>query len=642
MKRKLILVVMLTFALVFAACANNDPVQQTAPGQEAAAVETTTNGGGGGGGETATAPTETAVAAASGDPLAAMDAAAELFPFEVTGNLPNVDNNTLRYAVGVNSTFAGILDPLFTSTAHDADAGGFVTGGNFIGATPQFTIHPTSGIVAVEFDVDNMQVILTQQHEVNWHDGVPLTLNDFVFAFEVISHPDYQGVRFDSSFEIIEGVNEFRSGEADTISGLILSDDHRQLTMQFLEFPQSLEHFGFWSSPAPRHHLEHIPVGEMMQHANVRENTLGFGPYMVESHVFGESYLFVRNEDFWMGAPRIERILYEIVPPPNIPLALQAGLFDVGDIPTSMVSEFADSTNFTMLTDPVVSSFSHWTFVLGEEYDDEAGRVVTPDPATMRMGNVNLRRAIAHSIPWADVAEYIFDGLVVPAGNIFSPLHRPFIDTSIPPFDYNPTYAMQLLDEAGFVDVNGDGWREFPDGSEMVISIFRANPPTPAAEAELQLALQSVQDIGINIVLFEGTTHDFQVWVGRVTDSDPMPFDIILGSWSVGWDPNPSGIWGPEAVFNFGRHSSDELTAILDTINSDAMWDDATRMQAYSAFQNYFRTVVPAFPTTWPLDITGVNNRVQNFSLVRRDNPNVVGAGAIHLWELTAEEPILP
>ncbi|MCL2015607.1 MAG: ABC transporter substrate-binding protein [Defluviitaleaceae bacterium] len=648
MKKMLILGFVLAVTLVFAACANDPPEapQQGAGtaqngGDTGAAAGTNNDDAGTADNDTANDDDAPATPAASG-PLAAMDAAAANFPFEVLGNLPNVDNNTLRYAVGANTTFSGLLDPLFTDTLLDSNAAGFVVGGNFIGATPEFTIHPTSGLVAVEFVPDAMQVILTQQHEANWHDGVPVTLDDLVFAWEVISHPDYQGVRFDSSFLTVEGVQEFRDQEADTISGLILSDDHRQLTMQFTDFPQSLVHFGFWTTPAPRHHLEHIPVGELQQHANVRENTLGFGPFTLESHVFGESYLFVRNEDFWMGAPRIERILYEIVPPSNVPMALQQGLFDVGDIPASMVLEFADSTNFTMITSPVVGSFDHWTFVLGTEFDMDAGRVVTPDPETMRMGNVNLRRAIAHAVNWQDAATYIMDDLLVPAGSIFTPMHRGFIDTSIPPFDYNPEYAMQLLDEAGFIDIDGDGWREFPDGSEMILTALRANPPTTASEMLLAFSLQSVQDIGINIQLFEGVTHDFQAWVGRVTDSDPFDFDIIIGGWSAGWDPNPSSLWGPEAQFNLSRHSSDELSAILDTINSAAMWDDAVRLQAYSDFQRYFSTVIPAFATFWPLDITGVNNRVQNFSAVRRDDPNVVGAGASHLWELTAAEPILP
>ena len=33
--------------------------------------------------------------------------------------------------------------------------------------------------------------------------------------------------------------------------------------------------------------------------------------------------------------------------------------------------------------------------------------------------------------------------------------------------EYDPERAKQLLDKVGLKDVNGDGWREMPDGSPL-------------------------------------------------------------------------------------------------------------------------------------------------------------------------------
>jgi ABC-type transport system substrate-binding protein len=43
--------------------------------------------------------------------------------------------------------------------------------------------------------------------------------------------------------------------------------------------------------------------------------------------------------------------------------------------------------------------------------------------------------------------------------------------------DYSPARAKALLDLYGYVDRNGDGWREQPDGSPLVL----AWPPCPAS-----------------------------------------------------------------------------------------------------------------------------------------------------------------
>ncbi|MCL1987716.1 MAG: ABC transporter substrate-binding protein [Firmicutes bacterium] len=638
--RRNILALIAALAMVFAlaACAS-EPTQDAPPAQT--------------GGE-ATAPAAEVPAAEDGsltavqdnldeetilaDPMAALDAVLAQFPAEVAGNLPNV-GGTLRWAVGSNTTFSGVLDPMFTTTVIDSDAGGFVHGGGFVAPTPSL-IFAQDGIATVDVDVDNMTLTLNMQRDVYWHDGTPLTLNDLVFAYEVISHPDYTGVRFGAAMNRVVGVEEYRAGEVDYISGLVLSDDHRQLVMHFNEFPQSIEHFDVWLTPSARHHLEHIPVAEMGTHENVRTNMMGFGPFLVESYVPGESFLFVRNEDYFLGAPRVERILYEIIPPMSIPTAAQEGLYDIlPGFPQSQFPNFLNPTNFTYLTNPNISSFSHITFNLGLGFDRENMRVI-PNP-NARMGDVNLRRAIAHAIPHLEIGQELFSGLVFPAGNIFAPHHRAFMDPNVPFFHFDPELSMQILDDAGFIDIDGDGWREFPDGSQMEITYLVNNAASPAAEARIMYELQSIQDIGINVVLFQGTTHDFQVTSDWFAEDTEYAFDMMSGAWNTGWSPNPSGIFGPDSAFNRARFTNATFDEIFDRFNSTQMWDPDFRQQTFNDYQWAMFEYVPTIPTTWAVSPTAINNRVQNYSLVRRGFEEL-GAGQLHLIELTADEPYLP
>ena len=63
---------------------------------------------------------------------------------------------------------------------------------------------------------------------------------------------------------------------------------------------------------------------------------------------------------------------------------------------------------------------------------------------------------------------------------------------------YDPTRAKKLLDELGVVDRDGDGWREFPDGSKLLITL---DYPATASQEHIrkdELLSKDWQAVGIN------------------------------------------------------------------------------------------------------------------------------------------------
>src|SRR5699024_11765065 len=99
----------------------------------------------------------------------------------------------------------------------------------------------------------------------------PLTAEDWVYAFEVIGHPDYDGVRFGDITNVV-GAREYReaeeeaettyAAEAGTIEGLNIIDD-KTLEITFTHATPSLLASGIWSYALPKHIFEEIPVAEM-------------------------------------------------------------------------------------------------------------------------------------------------------------------------------------------------------------------------------------------------------------------------------------------------------------------------------------------------------------------------------------------
>jgi peptide/nickel transport system substrate-binding protein len=91
--------------------------------------------------------------------------------------------------------------------------------------------------------------------------------------------------------------------------------------------------------------------------------------------------------------------------------------------------------------------------------------------------NKNVRMAMSHAINREEINEIVFHGLLDAAGFSFGPM-SPFFDEKMYRMysTYDPELASRLLDEAGFRDSDGDGYRELKDGSRFELTIDYVNP----------------------------------------------------------------------------------------------------------------------------------------------------------------------
>jgi ABC-type transport system substrate-binding protein len=90
---------------------------------------------------------------------------------------------------------------------------------------------------------------------------------------------------------------------------------------------------------------------------------------------------------------------------------------------------------------------------------------------------VALRRAIALAYNAPREIELVRKGQMMPAQSVLPPLvsgYDPALKTEMG--DHDPVRAKALLDLYGFVDRDGDGWRERPDGSPLRLE-FTTEPP---------------------------------------------------------------------------------------------------------------------------------------------------------------------
>ncbi len=99
---------------------------------------------------------------------------------------------------------------------------------------------------------------------------------------------------------------------------------------------------------------------------------------------------------------------------------------------------------------------------------------------------VALRRAIALAFDGQAYIRRIFGGLAIPAQSTIVPFTTGY-DAAYKSVmsDFDPARARALLDLHGYVDRNGDGWREQPDGQPLVLRLATQSDQRSRTESEL-------------------------------------------------------------------------------------------------------------------------------------------------------------
>ncbi|MBL8520779.1 MAG: bicyclomycin resistance protein [Betaproteobacteria bacterium] len=120
---------------------------------------------------------------------------------------------------------------------------------------------------------------------------------------------------------------------------------------------------------------------------------------------------------------------------------------------------------------------------------------------------IALRRAISLAYRSMDEIALVYKGLAIPASTPFSPGVAGYeIGFKTPIAEYNPAKSKALLDMYGYRDVDGDGYREMPDGSPLVL---RSNStPTEKDRTVDEVWRKSMDSIGIRFEVTKGKWPD--------------------------------------------------------------------------------------------------------------------------------------
>ena len=202
-----------------------------------------------------------------------------------------------------------------------------------------------------------------------------------------------------------------------------------------------------------------------------------------------------------------------------------------------------------------------------------------------------FRRAAAFALDKYEISYYIWDGLAQPQDSVV-PVVSPWTIEGQLPYSYyeaNTEFGNQLLNEAGFYDLNGDGFREAPDGSNFSVLVESASASSIAIEIGAMMA-EGLQALHVNAT---SAPTDFSGYLERLNfhgdyDMCFLAWDFsgsdvdFLGTEWASWNAN-------EPFLNFPNFRNDTYDSYIDDLlhstDYQTVYDAAIAMQEILVYE---------------------------------------------------------
>jgi peptide/nickel transport system substrate-binding protein len=382
---------------------------------------------------------------------------------------------------------------------------------------------------------DSVTLVFELDPRARWQDGVPVTARDVVFTFRRAQDPSV-APRLATLLQHITSVT---------------ADGDRRVVFRF-SHPYSEQFYDatFHVAPLPAHLLDSMPPEEVARSSFVTQ-PVGSGPYRLVRNVPGQFVELKGNESFFLGRPKIDRVIIRVAPDPdarlNLLLSGQGDAMDNVIPPLDNLRRIAADSTLRLI--PVPSPAVG--FLLFNQKDPADSSHSHPILSDARM-----RRALTLALDRPALVRAVFGSYgEVPYGPV-SPLL--WIRHGAPkPEIQNVAESRRLLAAAGWTDSDHDGTL---DRGGHPLALGLSLPNTSAVRRQLALLVQEqLRQIGVRIDL---TQLEFPVWIERRTAGK---FDIDFASTSQ--DPSPSGLsqgWTCTGGTNVAKYCDPRVDSLIE------------------------------------------------------------------------------
>ena len=275
----------------------------------------------------------------------------------------------------------------------------------------------------------------------------------------------------------------------------------------------------------PKHIWEPIAQGDVTTYEAL--DGVGSGPFTLQEWKSGQSWTMAANPNYWQGAPAIDQVVFRVFTNADAMVAaLQQGEIDAANaIPSSAFESLGDE-------DGIEAVFGQQGGFTELAMNGMAGGLGDGHPALL---DVEVRHAIHRAIDKQALFDRVILGLGTPGVSLSvspDPAWKPEIPEA-EQYTYDVAAANKLLDDGGYVDADGNGIREMPDGSQELVFRYAERSESDIAAPIRELITGFLEEVGIGttVDVYDDTQLTEVIAVGE--------YDLFVWGWTPFVDPDP-------------------------------------------------------------------------------------------------------
>lgn len=428
-----------------------------------------------------------------------------------------------------------------------------------------------------------------------WSDGQPVTADDVVYTALRLCSPSIANAAM--MYYVFEGVGDdgFVEAGADHVEGITKVDDK---TVRFTtKEPMSLitfqSSYGRYLMPLPKHVIGDIPEEELASADWFNHPDVVSGPYKVTAFDKDHYISYEANENYWKGAPAIDKLNIKIVEGSQLLAGLKSGEIDI-----------------TQNTMSVIPMEDYESVAALENVEVSFGDPITNQSVFIQTANVpdqKVRQALVYAIDRQQILEQLLKGNGEVAEGFISSA-SPYYDDSIQPVGYDPDKAKALLEESGW-----DSSRTLRFCIDSGDSTFVNAAAIMSAQWAAVGIKTQIQTMDINTLMSTAAAGEYDIMAVQYTYPPVDPYVDI--AWLLGGQGSWTG------------YSNDVVNEALSQVPLTS--DTEGLKELYSTVDRQVQTDVPMFSAYIVKSMAAVNKRLTGAS------PSVYGfLNHVEQWDV--------
>lgn len=430
-----------------------------------------------------------------------------------------------------------------------------------------------------EPNADHTQYTFHLNPAAKWTDGQPVTADDVKWTFDTISNPDVASNR-GGSINMLKGTDASGKSPAGKVDGVQVVDAH---TITFATKTPADESFfltkiGTEIYPLPKHVLGQVAPAELLKHPYFQNPTVTDGAFKFNKYATDQYIEYDKNPDYYLGTPKLDKLVIKIVKPTSMVAALQKGEIDMtlgaglGEVPVTDWDKVKAMSNLNTIS--VASSTTQYMNI---------------NLQFKPFADQRVRQAMVYAINRPLIADRLLKGEAEIWDSPFGVITN-YLDSSVKPWAYDANKAKELLKAANW-DPNTEVELLVPTGN-----IVR--------EQSAPIIAQNLQDAGFKVKVQK---LDFASLQAKLRSGQ---FQLALVGWGITTEPDVSNFLASGAEYNRGKFNSKTIDDLLAKGRSTA--DPKERKQIYSDLQKALQTEVPNVFLYDPKGLMAFNKRLVN------------------------------